>query len=288
MKHISAVYNPAFTNIASKLNQTELLKDAAQSLNIQLDFFTCFDINTNQDKTKLPFKSNTILFLDKNIALAQWLESVGLRVINSSIAINNADNKALSHAVLAQHPTIKQIPTLIGPQNFRLAWYPEKLEQFIEQIKRCFQFPVIVKSIYGSFGDYVFLCKDEQKLRQTLSGLTEQIIVQQYIATSNSEAVRVIVVNNQVVGALHTQNEGDFRSNLNKGAVGEPYQLSQEETKLAITISQAMQLFYCGIDFLFDQDRSLIFCEVNSNVQLTKSSMYLKTNLAIQLLASIA
>ncbi|AAC71228.1 RimK family alpha-L-glutamate ligase [Mycoplasmoides genitalium] len=287
MKKINVVYNPAFNPISSKLNQTQLLKNASEELDIELKFFTSFDINTTKAKANLPFISNKILFMDKNIALARWLESNGFEVINSSIGINNADNKGLSHAIIAQYPFIKQIKTLLGPQNFDREWNPVMLDVFINQIKQSMEFPVIVKSVFGSFGDYVFLCLDEQKLRKTLMSFNQQAIVQKYITCSKGESVRVIVVNNKVIGALHTTNNSDFRSNLNKGAKAERFFLNKEQENLAVKISKVMQLFYCGIDFLFDQDRSLIFCEVNPNVQLTRSSMYLNTNLAIELLKAI-
>ncbi len=79
----------------------------------------------------------------------------------------------------------------------------------------------------------------------------QQAIVQKYITCSKGESVRVIVVNNKVIGALHTTNNSDFRSNLNKGAKAERFFLNKEQENLAVKISKVMQLFYCGIDFLF-------------------------------------
>lgn len=77
------------------LIQNQLLFDSAKELNCSLDIKTnCDVINILLENNKLDY--DAVMFYDKDIILAKTLENMGLKVFNSSEAINNCDNKALT------------------------------------------------------------------------------------------------------------------------------------------------------------------------------------------------
>lgn len=75
-----------------------------------------------------------VLFWDKDIRLAKMLEDLGYFVINSSRAIENCDDKGLTHEILSLH----QIPmprTILAPMTYPNIGYTsmEFLNEIIQE-----------------------------------------------------------------------------------------------------------------------------------------------------------
>lgn len=285
-KKLTIVYN-SYVNEMKKNNQIGLLMSAAKILKIKLFLIPSESIKSLINQKKLNLPSKKILFLEKNIALAQLLESNRYKLYNNSNSIYISDNKALTHVALSKLK-IKQPKTLIGPLTFNLKNAKRNLN-FQKIIKTNFKFPLIVKEVFGSFGQQVFLVKNLNDLNKLLNDLGgKQIIIQEFLNFYLGKSIRVLVVNKKIVGVMQQENKNDFRSNLSQNGIGTIIpKLKSKEKEVINRIITKLNLFYSGIDFLLDEKRDFIFCEANSNPQLTNISNIFQKNFGIDLLKEI-
>ena len=63
---------------------------------------------------------------------------------------------------------------------------------------------------------------------------------------------------------MQRRANGDFRSNLELGGTGSPYQIDIDLERLCRKTAEILNLDYCGIDILQGESGYLV-CEVNSN-----------------------
>ncbi len=198
------------------------------------------------------------VFLDKDIALAQMLESEGVRVFNSSMAIEIADSK-IKTAVALKKYDVKMPLTIPAPVKY--SYLTDN--QYLQSVGQLLNFPLVVKEDRGSLGTGVYLANNIKELIEIDTNLgSKQKLYQQYIAQSLGKSYRVIVVGNKVLAAIMLTNSLDFRSNANFGGVAEIAELSLEYIKAAEDISKYLLLDYCGIDFFVNE---VMLLEVNSN-----------------------
>ncbi|WP_052664000.1 RimK family alpha-L-glutamate ligase [Mycoplasmoides alvi] len=286
-KKLTIVYNP-YVNKLKNNEQFILINKAAKLLNIKL-----FNIPSNNifslissKNIKLPTKK--ILFLDKNIALAKLLENYGYLLYNNSDAINVCDNKALTHVHL-MNEGIAQPKTLIGPLTFNLNTSKQNYLSFLKIIKKSFKFPLIVKEVYGSFGKQVYLINNIEEFDTKFNKLmNKQIIIQEFINYNPGTSIRVLIINKKIVGILKQTNTLDFRSNLSQNATGTIItNISNDHKKMLNLIINKLNLFYAGIDFLYDKNKNWIFCEANTNAQLSNISKIYNINFGKTLLNEI-
>ena len=213
-------------------------------------------------------------------AVIRHFERMGVVVINTSDAIDNTKDKLYTHQILAQSD-------LNLPKTMLLR-HPIDID-FVE---KNLGLPVIVKTLSGSYGRGVFLCEDKKQLRQLIS-LAElnkksyDIIIQEFIKDTWGKDLRVLVVNNKVVGCMMRQaTDDDFRANLTRGGEGIPYEVNDQIEWLASESSKALDLDIAGVDLLFDKDGYKI-CEVNSNPGFEGMELFTKKNIAEEMVQFI-
>ena len=213
-------------------------------------------------------------------AVIRHFERMGVPVINSSEAIDNVKDKLYTHQILAQSNL--DIP------NTMLLKHPIDID-FVE---KNIGFPVIVKKISGSYGRGVFLCEDKKSLRQlvTMAELTKKsydIIIQEFIKDTWGKDLRVMVVNNKVIGCMMRQaTDDDFRANITRGGEGFPYEVNEQIDWLSVESSKALGLDIAGVDLLF-QNGGYKICEVNSNPGFEGMEMFTKKNIAGEIVSFI-
>jgi len=89
--------------------------------------------------------------------------------------------------------------------------------------------------------------------------------LQSFIEEAKGADVRVFIVDNEVVGVMKRQAaEGEFRSNLHRGATSEVIQLTEEEIQVAIKAARVMGLKIAGVDMLQTSKGPLVL-EVNAS-----------------------
>ena len=202
------------------------------------------------------------VYLDKDKYVSYALEKCGIRLFNRHDAIRACDDKAITFLRLAGNgvPMPKTFPGL-------LCYTPDSRvsSKTYEFLARELGFPMIAKQCYGSLGKFVYKIDNMEELELT----GERIkcvphLFQQFISESAGRDVRVICVGGRAIAAMKREANGDFRSNIELGGKGTPYEIDCELRDLTEKVARILNLDYCGIDVLFGKDGYLL-CEVNSN-----------------------
>lgn len=247
----------------------EMLENSMNNLGIGLEIKTGYEIardlgsmyRLKKELGKGVFPDFCI-FWDKDIYLAEILESQGLRLFNSKDAIEMTDNKILTYLKL-QREGIRIPKTYIPPKRFSPT--DRSNYKLIEKIKSIFVFPLVLKEAYGSFGEQVYLIKDVQDLYRKLKEMgNREFLIQEFIRETRGRDVRVNVVGEKVVASILRENPNDFRSNITSGGKMKKYEPDKPFKDLALAASRALGLDFAGVDILFGSDGPII-CEVNSN-----------------------
>lgn len=248
----------------------QMLYDAALERNHQVQLKTNADvlhmvgrkIQTKQ-KDKLP---DYVLFTDKDIYLAQSLEMMGIKVFNSAAAIEISDDKIKTYQQLAFH-NIPIPHTIIAPKTFGFDFSDS--DEFLQMVKKQFAYPFIIKEAFGSFGEQVYLVKNDADLRNILHIVKDvPFVFQQFIDTSYGVDLRLQVVGDDVVTAMKRTSDADFRANITSGGKMLPYEPNEQEKKLAIQATKAIGADFAGVDLLFGKQNERLVCEVNSNAHI--------------------
>ncbi|MBD5132379.1 MAG: RimK family alpha-L-glutamate ligase [Clostridiales bacterium] len=213
-------------------------------------------------KTTVDHTADFCIYLDKDKYIARMLEKSGMRLFNSAQAIENCDDKMLTHILLADNGVAMPdtIPGLLCYND------GEQLNEVaLDKIEKRLGLPVVIKLSYGSMGKGVFLAKTRTELSATAKKLQlYPHLYQKYISSSHGKDMRVIVVGGKVIGGMiRSSDNGDFRSNIGLGGHAQKVDVPSEIKKAAIKAAKILELDYCGIDFLLGEKPLL--CEVNSN-----------------------
>lgn len=209
-------------------------------------------------------KVDFVLFWDKDVKLASYLEQRGFLVFNSSTAIGICDDKSLTHLTL-QSAGIQMPRTIIAPMTYANIGYTNLL--FLNDVAERLGFPMVVKECFGSFGQQVYLVKDLEELKDLLQKTgSKPVLFQQYIAASSGRDIRLQVVGDQVIASMYRHSEnGDFRANVTIGGKIKEYMPTMEQRELALDCCKRIGLDFAGVDILFGENDEPIVCEVNSN-----------------------
>ena len=206
-------------------------------------------------------------------AIIRHLERLGVILINGSNSIDAVKDKLYTQQVLGE----SNLPV---PKTL-LVKHPID----VNLVETNIQYPMIIKTLSGSYGAGVFLVENRKQLKQLLkmAEITKpsyNIIIQEFIEDSFGKDLRVLVVNGKVVGCMMRQStDDDFRANITRGGEGIPYQIDEQIEWLGGECSRLLNLDIAGVDLLFNKDGYSI-CEVNSSPGFEGMDKYCKTNIA--------
>ncbi len=128
--------------------------------------------------------------------------------------------------------------------------------------------PIVVKLIQGTQGQGVFLVPNVATVTAVLSklrSLNKPALVQEYIAESNGQDTRILVVGDRCVAAMRrSAPNGDFRSNLHLGGTAVSVSLTPKMEQLAVAATKAHGLGVAGVDIL-QSKRGALLLEINSS-----------------------
>lgn len=225
-----------------------------------------------------------ILFLDKDLRLAYQLEALGLRLFNRAAVIEACDDKARTFQVLAGKG-IHMPETVFAPLVFR-----ELIEDLtaIEGIEALLGYPIVVKECFGSFGQQVYLAQDRAALmayRKQLAKVPH--LYQKFVAYSRGRDVRLYVVGDEVVASMLRVSEEDFRANITNGGLGANYVPDPSFVQMALDVKDALQADFLGVDILFEDEKTPVLCEVNSNAHIKAIETCCQVDVAQKILAYI-
>jgi len=151
--------------------------------------------------------------------------------------------------------------------------------------------PVILKLLEGTHGTGVIKADSVSSAKsavEAFSGIKKDIIVQEFIEEAKGKDIRAFVVDGEVVGAMERSGQGDeFRSNLHKGGIAKPIELTQKEKSVAIEAANLHGLTVAGVDMLMSARGPLII-EVNSSPGLQGIERATGVDVAAKIIESAA
>lgn len=251
------LYTGKFTEL------TEMFVAAAERKGIYLEVRSNREIYTGifELDHAVP-RPDFVLFWDKDVILARYLELSGIPVYNSSRSIEVCDDKRKTYLSLLEAGI--PIPrTISGPMTYENVGFPSL--DFVDSLEGGLGYPLIVKEAFGSFGEQVYMAENREELERILKAIERKpFLLQQYISSSRGQDVRLQVVGDQVVAAMRRYSDNDFRANITSGGHMEGYEPEEAACLLATRAARAVGCDFAGVDLLFTEGGFLV-CEVNSN-----------------------
>lgn len=129
-------------------------------------------------------------------------------------------------------------------------------------------FPVVIKLLESTHGVGVLLAENltqASSILEMLLRLGQRVVVQEFIAEAEGADIRAFVVGGEVVAVMRRQAaQGEFRSNLHRGASATPDKLTEEEIQIVLKTVATMGLDVAGVDLL-RSSRGALVMEVNAS-----------------------
>jgi ribosomal protein S6--L-glutamate ligase/gamma-F420-2:alpha-L-glutamate ligase len=184
--------------------------------------------------------------------LNEVLELAGIRCFNTAYVARIANDKRLTHAVLS-NIDVPMLSSTAVHKHFFLNdnQVPKK--------------KMIIKDPLGKGGTGVKLASAPEDIHELATTLSDNLLVQP-VGGQKGKDLRVYIVGNHIVGAILRESATDFRANVSMGGSARFYELNQSEKRLISLITDAIHLDFVGVDFLIDDDGSLLFNEMEDAV----------------------
>ncbi len=195
--------------------------------------------------------------IDYGLSVVRQFEMSGSKVINSSAGIEKSNDKMRSLQLLAVNKiAVPKTVITLEPRNIT------KAVQIVGGL------PVILKPQFGSQGRGIILAESIGTVNsylETLWGLEQNILIQQYISESKGRDIRAFVINDEVVSSMRRiARKDDFRSNIHRGGVGEKMELPKYLKNIAVRAAKILELDIAGVD-IFETSNGPLIVEVNSS-----------------------
>ena len=170
------------------------------------------------NNVNLNFEADFVIYCDKDNYLARFIEKAGIRMFNRADFIKLCDDKVLTY-IECCNKGIRMPKTFAGPLMYREPHNDDYL--FLNTIIKELGFPLIVKKVYGSLGEGVYLVNTYKELADLYTNIYRNpILFQQYIASSYGRSLRILIIDGKVFGGFVRFNHADFRSNYGDTADG--------------------------------------------------------------------
>ena len=189
----------------------------------------------------------TLQQITARLNILHMLKALGVHVYNDGKAIERTVDKAMTSFLLHQ-------AGIATPQT----WVCESRHHAHDIIDKNTQ--LVIKPLFGSQGQGVRLV-DADKLPLPMDAFVDGVFyLQKFIHAPHD--YRVFIVNNQAVAAMKRTGE-TWLHNVAQGAQCES---TNEADVLAIALQAALVLdiAYCGVDMIRDENGKLLVLEVNS------------------------
>jgi ribosomal protein S6--L-glutamate ligase len=194
---------------------------------------------------------------DYGLAVLTHFERAGVPSVNSTVAISRSRDKLRALQYLSAHD--------VGIPRTAMARTPAAIRAAVDAVGGT---PVIIKLLQGTQGVGVMKVDSPEGVESTIDtlwGLGQNIILQEFVAESKGRDLRALVVGGELVAAMRrTARQGEFRSNLHRGGNGARAELPAEYARAALDAARIMGLGVAGVDMLESNDGPRVI-EVNSS-----------------------
>lgn len=238
--------------------EEKILLKLAKKKNIKIELINISkDINEKELYEKI--KNCGIIYNntaeDFGIEIAKTIEEMGKKIIDSPEVYYFTEDKWLFYLKCRE----KNIPV---PETILLS---ENINIAKKEIKEFNKWPVILKRIYGTLGEYVDkadnLLEAEKIIKKFWKKGSERIpvIAQEYI---KSPSYRVTVIGDKIVQTAIKENHG-WKSTGTYEKKFRKFEVDSELKKIIKKIKKFSGINVCGIDFL-KKDGRWIVLEINA------------------------
>lgn len=190
-------------------------------------------------------------------AVIRQFEAMGVYTCLNSESLLRARDKLSCLQFLAQHDIGIPLSLVINNQTM--------IRQMLTHINGEQK---IIKLVKGTHGLGVVLSESDQNAESVLEvfqKIKQSALTQEFIEEADGADVRLIVIGNKVIAAMLRQApEGEFRSNLHRGASSTAITPSEAEIDVAIKATQLIGLEVAGVDIL-RSSRGPLVLEVNAS-----------------------
>ncbi|WP_249870965.1 ATP-grasp domain-containing protein [Oceanobacillus saliphilus] len=179
------------------------------------------------------------------------LETMGMRVFNSSLVSSIANNKALTHHHMNQIG-LPMVDTFYSKRENIPDTPP-------------LAYPFIVKEVSGRGGRQVYYIETPMDWMNCKMRIQTEVVIQSADVQLGKD-LRVFIVGKEIVAAILRQSSTDFRANYKLGGTAGLYQLNDREKEQINKIIDYFEFGMVGIDFLIGQSGELLFNEIEDVV----------------------
>jgi ribosomal protein S6--L-glutamate ligase len=261
----------AILSRAPNIYSTRRLKEAAEARGVDVKILDTlkFAIDLQKGAPDLFYKQKELAEFDAVIprigasityygtAVVRQFQEMDVFCANTAHSISNSRDKLRSLQVLARHHIGIPETTFVRDKK-----------DVLPAIERVGGAPVIIKLIEGTQGIGVLLAdtvKQAEAIIELLQSQKQNVLIQKFVAESRGKDIRALVVGDRVVAAMRRVAQGqEFRSNVHRGGIAEPVELSEEYKEAAIRSAQILGLRVAGVDMLESASGPQIM-EVNSS-----------------------
>lgn len=177
----------------------------------------------------------------------------GVRCVNTPRAIERTVDKSWASAALAG-AGVPTPPTIVC----------ERYEGAMRAFERLGG-DIVVKPLFGAMGSGIVRIEDRDVAHRVFRALElERTVyyVQRTIAAAGRRDLRVLVVGDEVAGAMERVTDS-WRANIARGARPHAVTLSEVERGLALAAAAAVGADIAGVDLLVTPDGQTVVLEVN-------------------------
>lgn len=143
---------------------------------------------------------------------------------------------------------------------------PDNVESMLRLLGETY--PVVIKSLNSTQGQGVILGESftsAQSIAEAFIRLREEIMLQRFIGEAKGKDIRVFVVGGKVIATMErSAQDGEFRSNLHRGASSKKVRITKDEEDIALRAAQLLGLEVAGVDLLRSEKGPLIL-EINAS-----------------------
>ncbi len=210
----------------------------------------------------------------RGLNIASTFEAHGIRIINSSKAMELCGNKLLTSQILSTNG--------VATPKTVVAFSSESAMQAIESIG----FPCVMKPIVGSWGRQVVPIRDREtaealiEMREQQTDSMQTIFYIQEMIKRPPRDIRCIVVGEEVVASVYRYAADDsWKTNVALGGRTEPCKLTPELEEIVLRASRAVGVGVLGVDVM-ERDGELVVHEVNGTVEFKGAQMSTQLSIA--------
>jgi len=181
------------------------------------------------------------------------LEAAGVAIVNRPRAVEGAVDKYLTSAKLAA-ASLPTPPTIVC--------------QTVSETLRAFETlggDVVLKPLFGGEGRGITRISDESLIDRAAKMLVQMksVIYMQPFIPHEGFDIRVFIVGEKVL-TMRRRHPTDWRTNVSRGAIAEPYDASEEMIEMGRRAAKAVGATLAGVDLLTGKDGKTYVLEVNA------------------------